>query len=85
MTHYPFNVLALCAVWSGLLLVYLFLPIDENLSSYSDFCGATEVTLEATLSGGDGKAAWQHTQLFRNNLAGCGENCLEMIIKLADF
>lgn len=58
---------------------------DNSLSSYSDFCGATEVTLEATLSGGDGKAAWQHTQLFRNSLAGCGENCLEMIIKLADL
>lgn len=78
-------VLALCAVWSGPSLVYLFLPIDNSLSSYSDFCGATEVTLEATLSGGDGKAAWQHTQLFRNSLAGCGENCLEMIIKLADL
>lgn len=58
---------------------------DKNLTSYSDFCGATEVTLEATLSGGDGKTAWQHTQLFRNSLTGCGENCLEIIIKLADL
>ncbi|XP_035412416.1 peptide-N(4)-(N-acetyl-beta-glucosaminyl)asparagine amidase isoform X2 [Cygnus atratus] len=55
---------------------------DKNLCSYSDFCGATEVTLEAILNGGDGETAWQHTQLFRESLTGCGENCLEIIIKL---
>ncbi|KAF2983821.1 hypothetical protein EK904_005179, partial [Melospiza melodia maxima] len=58
---------------------------DKNLCSYSDFSGATEVMLEAVLNGGDGEAAWQHTQLFRESLTGCGENCLEIIIKLSDL
>ncbi|XP_061218650.1 peptide-N(4)-(N-acetyl-beta-glucosaminyl)asparagine amidase-like isoform X3 [Neopsephotus bourkii] len=58
---------------------------DKNLCSYSDFSGATEVTLEAVLDGGNGEAAWQHTQLFRESLTGGGENCLEMIIKLSDL
>ncbi|XP_010131922.1 PREDICTED: peptide-N(4)-(N-acetyl-beta-glucosaminyl)asparagine amidase, partial [Buceros rhinoceros silvestris] len=58
---------------------------DKNLCTYSDFSGATEVMLEAALSGGDGDAAWQHTQLFRESLSGCGENCLEIIIKLSDL
>lgn len=58
---------------------------DKNLCSYSDFSGATEVVLEAVLSGGDGEAAWQHTQLFRESLTGYGENCLEIIIKLSDL
>ncbi|KAM9198903.1 peptide-N(4)-(N-acetyl-beta-glucosaminyl)asparagine amidase [Mergus octosetaceus] len=58
---------------------------DKNLCSYSDFCGATEVTLEAILNGGDGETAWQHTQLFRESLTGCGENCLEIILKLTDL
>ncbi|KGL74389.1 Peptide-N(4)-(N-acetyl-beta-glucosaminyl)asparagine amidase, partial [Tinamus guttatus] len=58
---------------------------DKSLCSYSDLSGSTEVTLEAILNGGDGQAAWQHTQLFRENLAGSGENCLEVIIKFADL
>lgn len=78
--------LLLYTVWSCGLLNYLsFPPIDKNLCSYSDFSGATEVMLEAVLNGGDGGAAWQHTQLFRESLTGCGENCLEIIIKLSDL
>ncbi|XP_074918567.1 peptide-N(4)-(N-acetyl-beta-glucosaminyl)asparagine amidase isoform X2 [Chelonoidis abingdonii] len=55
---------------------------DKILRSYSDFSDATEVILEAELSGGDGHIAWQHTQLFRGSLSNYGENCLEIIIKL---
>ncbi|XP_075778144.1 peptide-N(4)-(N-acetyl-beta-glucosaminyl)asparagine amidase isoform X2 [Pelodiscus sinensis] len=55
---------------------------DKILRSYSDFSDATEVILEAELSGGDGDTAWQHTQLFRESLSNYGENCLEIIIKL---
>nr|XP_005297144.1 peptide-N(4)-(N-acetyl-beta-glucosaminyl)asparagine amidase isoform X5 [Chrysemys picta bellii] len=55
---------------------------DKILRSYSDFSDATEVILEAELSGGDGDIAWQHTQLFRESLSNSGENCLEIIIKL---
>nr|XP_048693163.1 peptide-N(4)-(N-acetyl-beta-glucosaminyl)asparagine amidase [Caretta caretta] len=55
---------------------------DKILRSYSDFSDATEVILEAELSGGDGDIAWQHTQLFRESLSNSGENSLEIIIKL---
>nr|XP_021503744.1 peptide-N(4)-(N-acetyl-beta-glucosaminyl)asparagine amidase isoform X3 [Meriones unguiculatus] len=58
---------------------------DKNLHSYNDFSGATEVTLEAELSRGDGDAAWQHTQLFRQSLNDCGENGLEIIINFSDL
>uniref|UniRef100_A0A8C8S4A3 Peptide-N(4)-(N-acetyl-beta-glucosaminyl)asparagine amidase n=1 Tax=Pelusios castaneus TaxID=367368 RepID=A0A8C8S4A3_9SAUR len=58
---------------------------DKILHSYSDFSDATEVILEAELSGGDGDVAWQHTQLFRESLSNDGENCLEVIIKLLDL
>ncbi|XP_017361703.1 peptide-N(4)-(N-acetyl-beta-glucosaminyl)asparagine amidase isoform X1 [Cebus imitator] len=58
---------------------------DKNLHSYADFSGATEVILEAELSGGDGDIAWQHTQLFRQSLNDHEENCLEIIIKFSDL
>uniref|UniRef100_A0A8C5K1I7 Peptide-N(4)-(N-acetyl-beta-glucosaminyl)asparagine amidase n=1 Tax=Jaculus jaculus TaxID=51337 RepID=A0A8C5K1I7_JACJA len=58
---------------------------DKNLRSYDDFSGATEVTLEAVLSKGDGTIAWQHTQLFRQSLNDHGENCLEIIIRFSDL
>uniref|UniRef100_A0A4W2H5F8 Peptide-N(4)-(N-acetyl-beta-glucosaminyl)asparagine amidase n=1 Tax=Bos indicus x Bos taurus TaxID=30522 RepID=A0A4W2H5F8_BOBOX len=58
---------------------------DKTLRSYHDFSGATEVTLEAKLSRGDGVVAWQHTQLFRQSLNDHEENCLEIIIKFSDL
>ncbi|EDL94094.1 similar to peptide N-glycanase [Rattus norvegicus] len=58
---------------------------DRNLRSYDDFCGATEVTLEAELSRGDGDVAWQHTQLFRQSLNDHAENGLEIIITFSDL
>ncbi|XP_032018160.1 peptide-N(4)-(N-acetyl-beta-glucosaminyl)asparagine amidase isoform X2 [Hylobates moloch] len=58
---------------------------DNNLHSYADFSGATEVILEAELSRGDGDVAWQHTQLFRQSLNDHEESCLEIIIKFSDF
>ncbi|XP_037701899.1 peptide-N(4)-(N-acetyl-beta-glucosaminyl)asparagine amidase isoform X2 [Choloepus didactylus] len=58
---------------------------DKNLRSYPDFSGVTEVILEAELSKGDGDVAWQHTQLFRQNLNDHEENCLEIIIKFNDL
>lgn len=64
---------------------FFFLPTDKTLHSYHDFSGATEVILEAELSGGDGGVAWQHTQLFRQSLNDHEENCLEIIIKFIDL
>ncbi|XP_030668109.1 peptide-N(4)-(N-acetyl-beta-glucosaminyl)asparagine amidase isoform X2 [Nomascus leucogenys] len=58
---------------------------DNNLHSYADFSGATEVILEAELSRGDGDVAWQHTQLFRQSLNDHEESCLEIIIKFSDL
>ncbi|XP_050635417.1 peptide-N(4)-(N-acetyl-beta-glucosaminyl)asparagine amidase isoform X2 [Macaca thibetana thibetana] len=58
---------------------------DNNLHSYADFSGATEVILEAELSRGDGDVAWQHTQLFRQSLNDHEENCLEIIIKFSEL
>ncbi|XP_049622013.1 peptide-N(4)-(N-acetyl-beta-glucosaminyl)asparagine amidase isoform X1 [Suncus etruscus] len=58
---------------------------DKTLHSYPDFSGATEVTLEAELSKGDGGVAWQHTQLFRQSLSDPEEKCLEIIIKFSDL
>ncbi|XP_053322676.1 peptide-N(4)-(N-acetyl-beta-glucosaminyl)asparagine amidase [Spea bombifrons] len=56
---------------------------DKNLYSYSEFLNASEVVIEAELSGGDGNTAWQHTQLFRESLDG-KDNSLEIIITLKD-
>lgn len=64
---------------------FFFLLTDKTLHSYHNFSGATEVILEAELSGGDGGVAWQHTQLFRQSLNDHEENCLEIIIKFIDL
>ncbi|XP_058513012.1 peptide-N(4)-(N-acetyl-beta-glucosaminyl)asparagine amidase [Ochotona princeps] len=58
---------------------------DKNIHSYDDFSDATEVILEAELTGGDGEVAWQHTQLFRQSSNDHEENCLEIIIKFNDL
>lgn len=47
----------------------------ENIHSYDDFSDATEVILEAELTGGNGDVAWQHTQLFRQSSNDHEENC----------
>ncbi|XP_040208947.1 peptide-N(4)-(N-acetyl-beta-glucosaminyl)asparagine amidase isoform X1 [Rana temporaria] len=56
---------------------------DKNLCSYPDFLNATEVVLEAELSGGEGSCAWQHTQLFRESLTD-KENMMEIIVTFKD-
>ncbi|XP_069504870.1 peptide-N(4)-(N-acetyl-beta-glucosaminyl)asparagine amidase isoform X2 [Ambystoma mexicanum] len=53
---------------------------DKILHSYADFSGATDVFLEAELGGGEGSAAWQHTQLFRESLHNSKETSLEILI-----
>ncbi|MEE6520547.1 hypothetical protein FKM82_018455, partial [Ascaphus truei] len=56
---------------------------DKKLHSYPEFLNASEVVLEAELSGGDGNTAWQHTQLFRESLNE-SKNSLEIILTLKD-
>ncbi|CAN2389743.1 domain present in PNGases and other hypothetical proteins [Pristimantis euphronides] len=52
---------------------------DKDLYTYTEFENASEVLLEADLCGGEGNAAWQHTQLFRESLSAT-EPSLEIVI-----
>ncbi|XP_077125035.1 peptide-N(4)-(N-acetyl-beta-glucosaminyl)asparagine amidase isoform X1 [Ranitomeya variabilis] len=56
---------------------------DTALHSYPEFGNASDVVLEADLSGGEEDAAWQHTQLFRESLSAT-EHSLEIIITLKE-
>ncbi|KAM6222773.1 peptide-N(4)-(N-acetyl-beta-glucosaminyl)asparagine amidase isoform 1-T1 [Rhynchocyon petersi] len=58
---------------------------DKTLRTYDDFCGVTDVILEAELSRGEGEVAWQHTQLFRQSLNDHQDNGLEIMIKFCDL
>lgn len=57
---------------------------DQNIHSFANFNGSTELILEAEMSGGDGDVAWQHTQLFRQSLDD-HEYPMEIIITLKDI
>ncbi|MGH0165421.1 UNVERIFIED_CONTAM: hypothetical protein FKN15_053481 [Acipenser sinensis] len=57
---------------------------DKTLHSFQNFTGVTELVLEAELTGGEGGASWQHTQLFRQSLKDREEYPLEIIIALDD-
>ncbi|XP_033856060.2 peptide-N(4)-(N-acetyl-beta-glucosaminyl)asparagine amidase isoform X1 [Acipenser ruthenus] len=57
---------------------------DKTLHSFQNFTGVTELVLEAELTGGEGDASWQHTQLFRQSLKDQEEYPLEIIIALDD-
>ncbi|XP_028673986.2 peptide-N(4)-(N-acetyl-beta-glucosaminyl)asparagine amidase isoform X3 [Erpetoichthys calabaricus] len=54
---------------------------DTQLHEY-DFTGATDLVLEAELTGGEGGSAWQHTQLFRQSLTDERFYPLEIIITM---
>ncbi|KAG2464812.1 NGLY1 amidase, partial [Polypterus senegalus] len=54
---------------------------DTQLHEY-DFTGATDLVLEAELTGGEGDSAWQHTQLFRQSLTDERFYPLEIIITM---
>lgn len=52
----------------------------ENRIQTSDFRGSYELSLTATLTGGNGQDAWQHAQLFRQPM-NSEEFSLSIIIK----
>lgn len=65
--------------------IYFFIFFsDKTLHSFQNFTGVTELVLEAELTGGEGDASWQHTQLFRQSLKDQEEYPLEIIIALDD-
>lgn len=67
-----------------MLIILSFFNLDQNIHSFANFNGSTELILEAEMSGGDGDVAWQHTQLFRQSLDD-HEYPMEIIITLKDI
>ena len=49
---------------------------------YDVFSGCTELRLSAELSGGNGREAWQHAQLFRQSLTESHEHPLKITLHL---
>ncbi len=44
--------------------------------------GSKSIKLQASLSGGKGDVAWQHTQLFRTEMSKTDDVQLRLILKL---
>ncbi|XP_069575274.1 peptide-N(4)-(N-acetyl-beta-glucosaminyl)asparagine amidase [Brachyistius frenatus] len=57
---------------------------DGKMLSISSLSGSSELIVAAELSGGEGEASWQHSQLFRRSLNETEETSFEIIIDLQD-
>uniref|UniRef100_A0AAR2LKG1 Peptide-N(4)-(N-acetyl-beta-glucosaminyl)asparagine amidase n=1 Tax=Pygocentrus nattereri TaxID=42514 RepID=A0AAR2LKG1_PYGNA len=57
---------------------------DGGMHSLAGFSGSTELVVEAELSGGDGDAAWQHAQLFRQSMKETETSSFEILVEMED-
>ncbi|XP_054619790.1 peptide-N(4)-(N-acetyl-beta-glucosaminyl)asparagine amidase isoform X2 [Dunckerocampus dactyliophorus] len=58
---------------------------DGSMQSFQSLNASSELIVTAQLSGGDGDASWQHSQLFRQSLKETGESSFEVIIYLQNM
>lgn len=65
-------------------VVTLFEPADGQMQSFPSLSGSSELTVAATLEGGDGEASWQHAQLFRQSLKQSDDSSFEILVHLED-
>lgn len=54
------------------------------MHSPTGLTGSAEVVVEAELTGGDGQAAWQHAQLFRQSLKDAETSSFEILVEMED-
>lgn len=57
---------------------------DGEMLSFQSLAGSSELIVVAGLSGGEGEASWQHSQLFRQSLKQTEESSFEILIHLED-
>lgn len=57
---------------------------DGKMHTSTGLTGSAEVVVEAELTGGDGEAAWQHAQLFRQSLKDTESSSFEILVEMAD-
>uniref|UniRef100_UPI0037E912B6 peptide-N(4)-(N-acetyl-beta- glucosaminyl)asparagine amidase n=1 Tax=Semicossyphus pulcher TaxID=241346 RepID=UPI0037E912B6 len=57
---------------------------DGKLQSFQSVSGSSEFVVVAELSGGEGEASWQHSQLFRQSLEETEEPSFEILVHLED-
>uniref|UniRef100_A0A4W6FQ15 Peptide-N(4)-(N-acetyl-beta-glucosaminyl)asparagine amidase n=1 Tax=Lates calcarifer TaxID=8187 RepID=A0A4W6FQ15_LATCA len=57
---------------------------DGKMHSFSNLSGSSDFIVVAELSGGEGEAFWQHSQLFRQSLKETEESSFEILIQLED-
>ncbi|XP_036423576.1 peptide-N(4)-(N-acetyl-beta-glucosaminyl)asparagine amidase [Colossoma macropomum] len=57
---------------------------DGRMHSLAGLSGSTELVVEAELSGGDGDAAWQHAQLFRQSMKESETSSFEILVEMED-
>uniref|UniRef100_A0A3Q4AJW4 Peptide-N(4)-(N-acetyl-beta-glucosaminyl)asparagine amidase n=1 Tax=Mola mola TaxID=94237 RepID=A0A3Q4AJW4_MOLML len=57
---------------------------DGKMTSFESLAGSSELLVEAGLSGGEGEASWQHSQLFRQSLKQTEQSSFEILIHLED-